>query len=389
MSAPAPEPPAQTPMEPPPSLVNTPTMPQLVKAIQILYDAPEAASLISSNIEVGRGYKNKLKRALAKELERRLRDGSLDLCIGTGRAMMLDRTQFAGSARHDMPGGVFGSSGAARLASGLTGRAATTNAMLAYAIMQQQQQQQQHTPGLRMPHAGLPHGGGLTHGGLPYAGLVPSGAGSIAPGHWSALGWNPSGTVGGGSAAGMQQQRLKQQQMQQAQRIEQFHRTALLGRQRQQQQQQQQQAFQQQLMLAQQRHAHAAAAAGGPTTAPLVCAPQPGGSFASAPRSAGVGGAPSRSAPWALTPHAQQQAELERRQGAEVSELRRKHAQQKEQLAACMGNELLTQRQHILTTLPGTKLPGTRAPAMGSVSVSFFIYRYILSESSSPLTRSP
>ena len=34
MSAPAPEPPAQTPMEPPPSLVNTPTMPQLVKAIQ-------------------------------------------------------------------------------------------------------------------------------------------------------------------------------------------------------------------------------------------------------------------------------------------------------------------------------------------------------------------
>ena len=297
-----------------------------MKAIQILYDSREAASLIASNIEdsTGRGYKNKLKRALAKELERRLRDGSLDLCIGNGRTMMLEHTQFTGIAPHGMSGGVFGASVAARLAGG-----AAANAMLAHAILQQQQQ---HAAGLGMPHGGLVPGPPL------------------APGHWTSLGWN-HGAAGGGSAAGVEQQQLQQQQ---AQRIEQFHRAALLGRQQQQQQQQQQRVFQQQRMLAQQRHAHAAAA-GNSTTAPLVFASQPGGSFA-APGSAGVGGAPSGSAPWALSAHTLQQVELERLQGAEVAELCRKHAQQKEQLAACQGNELhsFRQRQLLLATMAGT-----------------------------------
>ena len=155
---------------------------QLIKAIQIIYPPHEAEALISTSatLETGRGYKNKLKRALAKELERRLRDGSLNLklCLG-------------GSDRRHV--GALGSAHASG-ESGLAGvgSAASKSAAFAHAFQQISQQQ---------VVAGLP--------------LAPPPAAAVMPGmpglahqqlasHWSELPWAQSlarGALASGTGA--------------------------------------------------------------------------------------------------------------------------------------------------------------------------------------------
>ena len=173
---------------------------QLIKAIQIVYQPREAEALISTSaaLKTGRGYKNKLKRALAKELERRLRDGSLNLNLSIGGSG--HRHVGALGSAHAMGNGLAG-----------VGSAASKSAALAQAL--QQIRQQRAVSGLAPPLATAVMPG------------MPGLAQQQLASHWSELPWAQSlarGALasGRGASSWARIQRIQAQQSHQAAQLQ-------------------------------------------------------------------------------------------------------------------------------------------------------------------------